>query len=279
MFYLSPINDLVFKKLFGSEANKDLLMSFLNSILGRKGDNLITDVFFKDPYNHQPSMQLKLSVVDVRCIDKLGNTYIVEMQVNPQSDFLARCHYYTACGLSLQLKKGDAYEKLSPVIFIGITDFDLFPDHNRYLSHYYLLDDFDHVCRLHHEEYHFIELTKFKKTVEQLEDISDKWIYFLQNAEKYENFPKEFEKTGPLVKAFDVLERGRWSKKELEDYEKMIDAERVEKSTLKTAESIGVEKGLKKAAREMLLQGILIDVICKVTGLSEEEVKKLKNFK
>lgn len=280
MLYLSPTNDLVFKKLFGTEANKDLLISFLNSILDNKGDKLITDVDFKDSHNHQPSMKLKLSVVDVRCTDKAGNTYIVEMQVNPQSDFLARCHYYTACGLSLQLKRGDEYEELLPVIFIGVTDFDIFSDHTRYLSHYKLLDTVDHVCRLHHEEYHFIELPKFTKTIDQLDDISDKWIYFLKNAEKYENPPQELKKTPPLVRAFDVLERGRWTDTELIEYEKMVDAERVGRSVLKTARNDGHVEGQEeernRIAKDMLLEGAKIDFICRMTRLSEKEIEELK---
>lgn len=276
MLYLSPTNDLVFKKLFGSEANKDLLISFLNGILGRKGDSLIMEVDFKDPYNHQPSMLLKLSIVDVRCRDKAGNTYIVEMQVNEQIDFLARSHYYTACDLSFQLKKGEAYEKLLPVIFIEITDFILFKGHDRYLSHYQLLDTVDHVCRLHHEEFYFVELPKFKKTIDQLKDISDKWIYFLQNAEKYTNPPQELQKTQSLAKAFDVLERGRWSDKDLIKYEKMIDAERVEKSVLKTAEIRGEKRNSIKIARDMLIDGFNDAIIHRLTGLSEQELEELK---
>lgn len=280
MFYLNPINDLVFKKLFGTPANKDLLISFLNGILERKGDQLITDVSFTNPYNHQPSALLKVTIVDVRCTDKKGNSYIVEMQVDPQSDYLARCHYYTACGLSLQLKEGDAYEKLLPVIFIGIANFTLFHDHDRYLSHYRLLDSVDHVCRLYHEEYHFIELKKFTKTIDQLQDISDKWIYFLRHATEYEAPPQQLQKTQPLIKAFDVLERGRWTKQELEIYEKIVDARRVEKSKLKTAKAMGVKEGLKeglfKVAKEMIMQNFEIEVICNVTGLSEKEVESLK---
>lgn len=277
MFYLDPINDLVFKKLFGTEKNKELLISFLNSILNRKNDKIITDVDFTDPHNHQPSAQLKLSVVDVRCTDKAGNTYIVEMQVNPQSDFLARCHYYTACSLSLQLKKGDAYEKLLPVIFIGITDFAIFPDHNRYLSHYHLLDSTDYICRLHHEEYHFIELPKFTKKIDELIDISDKWIYFLKNATNYDTPPEELQKTEPLIKAFNALERGSWSNKELITYEKMIDDERVKKSEIKTASETGKIEERNKIAKELLKKGVSIDVIISVTGLDKKDIEKLKD--
>lgn len=272
MFYLNPINDVVFKKLFGTDANKDLLISFLNGILERKGDKLISDVDFTNPYNHQPSVELKVSIVDVRCTDKAGNNYIVEMQVNPQSDYLARCHYYTACGLSLQLKEGDAYKKLLPVIFIGIANFTLFSDHDRYLSHYRLLDSVDNVCRLHHEEYHFVELKKFKKPIEELTDISDKWIYFLQHATEYETPPQELQKTQPLGRAFDVLERGRWTKQELATYEKFVDAQRVEKSQLETAKMDRCNEIVKK----MLEQNFDIETICAVTGLSEQEVRALK---
>lgn len=288
MFYLDPINDIVFKKLFGTESNKDLLISFLNSILGRTEEKLITDVDFSDPYNHQQSALLKVSIVDVRCTDKAGNNYIVEMQVNPQSDYLARCHYYTACGLSLQLTRGDKYEKLLPVIFIGISDFILFSDHTRHLSHYHLLDNIDHVCRLHHEEYHFIELPKFTKTVEQLQDVSDKWIYFLRHAADHETPPQQLQKTDAIAKAFHALERGRWTKQELISYEKLIDIERVKRSEIDTAFASGEEKGkmegkeegskeaAKKIAKKMLSQQFSVAVICEVTGLSKKDVEALK---
>lgn len=276
MVYLDPTTDLVFKKLFGTEANKELLISFLNGILGRIGDQLIADVDFCDPYNHLPLEELKLSIVDVRCTDKLGNSYIVEMQVNPQSDYLIRCHYYTACGLSLQLKKGDKYEKLLPVVFIGITNFKLFEDHSRYLSHYYLLDTVDHVRRLHHEEFHFIELPKFTKSIDQLENINDKWIYFLRHAGEYEKTPQQLQKTEPLRKAFEVLERSRWTKDELIAYEKAIDAERVRRSELDTAkQSAKMERSI-EIAKGMLIDGYKLDVICKLTGLSEQEVEALR---
>jgi conserved hypothetical protein (putative transposase or invertase) len=272
MLYLSPTNDLAFKKLFGTDANKDLLISFLNSILERKGDKLIVSVDFNNPYNHLPSLEQKLSIVDVKCTDKAKNIYIVEMQVNKQHDFLARCQYYASCGLSMQLAESEAYKKLFPVIFIGVADFKIFSDHNRYLSHYQFLDSIDHVCRLHHTEYHFVELKKFKKTVEQLENIADKWIYFLQNAERCENTPQELQKTQPLVKAFDVLERGRWNTKELEEYEKFVDARRVEKSALETAK---IDER-QEIAKKMLLENAKIEFICKVTGLSKKEIEELK---
>lgn len=292
MPYLNPTNDIVFKKLFGTEANKDLLINFLNAILERKGEDAIVDVDFTNPYNHQPSTILKVSIVDVRCTDKIGNNYIVEMQVDPQSDYLARCHYYTACGLSLQLKEGDAYEKLLPVVFLGIANFTLFPDHNRYLSHYRLLDTADHICRLKHEEYHFIELKKFKKTLDQLESNSDEWIYFLRHAQEYDEPPKKLEKIKSVAKAFNVLERSKWNKQELEAYEKIIDLRRVEASKLKTATEIGRQEGIKKGrqegieegqflgiikvAKEMLSQGLPIETICNITGLSKQELEKIK---
>lgn len=116
--------------------------------------------------------------------------------------------------------------------------------------------------------YHFV--------LTQLQDISDKWIYFLLHATDYDAPPQQLQKTEPLIKAFNALERGRWTKQELITYEKMIDAERVEKSVLKTAETRGEEKGLIKVAKEMLAQNFAIDVICKITGLSKQEVEELR---
>lgn len=228
MIFLDPTNDLVFKKLFGNTAHKNILMSFLNSILERTGEDQIADVVFNDPHNIPEPIQAKHTIVDVRCTDQKGFNYIVEMQVIKQKDYAERCQYYSALALGRQLQQKDEYKKLLPVIFVAILCFDLFKSPN-YTSHHLILDKATGEHGLRHLEFHFIELNKFNKALEAVKSISDKWIYLLKNADTMKTVPAAFKE--PAVKeAFEILEQGNWSVKELEAYDRYLDAIRSQKS-------------------------------------------------
>ena len=191
--YLDPKSDMVFKKLFGSSAHKNILMSFLNSVLERGEGLHIVDVVINDPSNVAETPLSKASIVDVRCTDQQNNQYIIEMQVISQKDYAARAQYYSALALGRQLGSGEKYEKLVPVIFVGILNFALFETKN-YMSHHVILDNKTYTRELKHLEFHFIELKKFSKELEELNTILDKWIYFLRNADSFqEQFKKQFE--------------------------------------------------------------------------------------
>ncbi len=206
MVFLSPQVDLVFKKLFGSPANKLILIDFLNCILGRQEGALISDVTYSDTNNQLKLLEQKLSIIDVRCIDQNKNSYIVEMQIKNQYDFVERAQYYGACGLDIQLQPAESYAKLVPVIFVGIVNFTLFDRHNRYLTHHYIADQNDRERDLRLMEYHFIELPKFTKKLDQLDSLVDKWIYFLKEAHAEAEVPASFGKEPSLKTAFHVLE-------------------------------------------------------------------------
>lgn len=280
MTFLSPQIDLVFKKLFGSPANKGIVIDFLNSVLDRKEGHLITDVTFSDTNNHLKLLEQKFSIVDVRCSDQKNNSYIVEIQVKKQTEFAKRAQYYGACGLDMQLQPTERYKALMPVIFIGIVNFPLFERHQRYLSHHYLMDYDDHERDLSLLEFHFIELPKFTKTVEQLNGLVDKWIYFLKNAAALDDIPAQLESEKSLKEAFRVLTQSNWTRQELALYEKQVDARRVELDVLDTAREEGEQKGRNEerllVARSMLAEGIDATVIAKVTGLAVDALKKLK---
>ena len=139
MIFLDPRSDIAFKKLFGNIAHKNILISFLNSILGRLEGEKIVDVIFNDPTNVAETPLSKMSIVDVRCTDQNNNQYIVEMQVTDQKDYASRAQYYSALALSRQLAASQKYDKLVPVIFVGILDFNLFKTTD-YVSHHVILD-------------------------------------------------------------------------------------------------------------------------------------------
>ncbi|MCX5924999.1 MAG: Rpn family recombination-promoting nuclease/putative transposase [Candidatus Dependentiae bacterium] len=284
MIYLDPKSDIAFKKLFGSAAHKNILMSFLNSVLGRQIGELIIDVVMNDPNNVAETPLSKMSIVDVRCTDQHDNQYIVEMQIVTQKNYAARAQYYSSLALSRQLASGENYEKLVPVIFIGVLDFSLFKT-KKYISHHFLLDDETYEHELEHLEFHFIELPKFNKELDARSTILDKWIYFLKNAEKLQQIPVTL-KEPVITQAFDILAQSNWSKAELIAYDRYLDSIRSYFSQLETAEAIGEEKGRQEGkleeklaiAKELLKLKVLDSAtIAHTTGLTIEQIENLKN--
>jgi len=273
MIFLDPKSDIAFKKLFGDLTHKNILISFLNSVLERVEGEKIVDVTINDPNNVAETPLSKTSIVDVRCTDQCNNQYILEMQVITQQDYAARAQYYSALALSRQLASGEKYHKLVPVIFVGILDFKLFKS-KHYLSHHLILDNKTYIQELKNFEFHFIELEKFNKEIDTLTTILDKWIYFLKHAVTLQKIPANFK--DPILKeAFDVLAQSNWSKKELEAYDRYLDAIRSSASQLDTAYDQGRFESKIEIAKQ-LLDVLDVDTIAKKTGLSIKEIEKLK---
>ncbi len=275
MIFLDPTNDMVFKKLFGNSEHKNILISFLNSILEKKEGEKIVDVIINDPNNYPERLELKHSIVDVRCTDQKKNNYIVEMQVAKEHDYAQRCQYYTALAIGRQLQKKEEYKELNPVIFVGILDFD-FLKGPHYLSHHFLLEKDTHEHALRHIEFHFIELKKFNKTVEKLINNAEKWIYLLKNADKLNKIPSILKQLPDMQNAFDLLEQGNWSIQELEQYDYYYKILRSQKSQVETGREEGREEKARAIAKNLLIKNkFSFQEISEVTGLTLEEIKNL----
>jgi predicted transposase/invertase (TIGR01784 family) len=298
MRFLDPTIDIVFKKLFGTVVHKDILIHFLNSVLGREEGNLIVDVVFNDLTNIPETLELKESIVDVRCTDQSKHQYIIEMQVSPQKDYAQRAQYYSALALSRQLEKSEKYEKLVPVIFIGILDFSLFAC-KEYISKHSILNTKTYENELTNLQFYFIELSKFDIKIEKIESILDKWIYFLKHASQLRKIPESYQKQVVFDNAFRALEEGSWSRGELEAYDRYLDAIRSRASQLETALEMGMEKGIQKGMEKGIKKGIKEGIkegelrkalevarelvnfhdtktIARITGLSEAQIEELK---
>jgi predicted transposase/invertase (TIGR01784 family) len=177
-----------------------------------------------------------------------------------------------------------------PVVFVGILDFTLFKNNN-YLNHHFIINKETGECELHHLEFHFIELTKFTKQLEDLKTLLDKWIYFLKEADTLRAIPPSLQE--PLLKeAFDVLEQGSWSMEELTAYDKILDDERSFASQIDTAAKEGRQEGRQEGREEgrweekmrlaeQLLKSNMLDVpaIAQLTGLSATQIEELKKKK
>ena len=281
MKFLDPTTDPMFKRLFANQAKKEIVISFLNSVLGREGQETIVDVVITDPHNNQETDQLKFSVVDARCTDQNGKQYIVEMQVDNEYNYAHRSQYYACLGITRQLEAVKNYKELMPVIFVGVLGFNLFKNNDAYLTIHQTLNVKTHERDLQLMEFCYIELQKFTKTIDQLDNVVDKWIYLLQNASKFDQIPVQLQKPAALEEAMTTLNQGSMTLKELAVYDKYLDARRVEQSVLETAQARGEAMGQamgerQKAltiARQLLATGMAVEQVALIVGLAVEDIK------
>jgi predicted transposase/invertase (TIGR01784 family) len=289
MQFLKATTDIAFKKLFGNQAHSELTISFLNAILERKEGELITKVSIHDGANYPDTFDKKVSFIDVSCTDQTGKKYIIEMQVINEHNFIERSQYYASLVLSRQLNKKGHYEDLVPVIFVGVVYFKLFKGAD-YLSHHLILDQKTHEHALKHLEFHFIELSKFEKTIEELTSTTQKWVYLIKHAHELYTIPAQFKNPQEMAEAFGVLNRGGWTENEFDAYEAELDTLRRtvwadeakelkhEKELLAAREAAEQTKAvLQKTICNMLAEGITIDNIARITGLPVEQIRKLQN--
>lgn len=220
MRFISPKTDFAFKKIFGSSDSKEILISFLNALL-YAGESKIQDLEIIDPYSSGTAVGLKDTYLDVKAQLDTHEIVIIEMQVLSVSAFDKRVVYNAAKTYATQLKSGEGYFKLKPVIALTITDFIMFDRHDRVISKYRFKDLEDSIeYRTHELELVFVELPKFKKNLDQLEQLADKWIYFVKNAPDLEIIPEPMQVVPELNKAMNIANRANLAVKDLEDLEK-----------------------------------------------------------
>lgn len=180
--YLNPKNDIAFKKIFGTEKNKDILIHFLNDMISSNAESPIEEVTFLNTTQDPDVKAQKTSVVDVLCKDVRGEFYIVEMQVARQSGFEKRAQYYASKTYCSQMVPGGEYSHLKKVIFFAIIDFCLFPNNEEYICEHVIMDKKTHSHDLKDFSFTFLELPKFNKKPNELTSMMDKWAYFFKHA-------------------------------------------------------------------------------------------------
>ena len=278
MCRLNPRVDFAFKKLFGSEENKDILISFINSVLDEEE---IKDIILKNPYNEKKIKEDKLSILDIKAVDKKGNWYNVEMQITDQEYYDKRALYYWARLYTGQLKSGVNYDKLEKTIVINILNFNCLEEED-YHNTYKLLNCHSKEELINHLEIHFIELEKYNKDLSEARTALDRWTEFLKKAHKYnkDKIPAELSQIKSIEKAIKTLDTMYLNEEEREVYEARLKWLRDEEMALKKAEKKGMEKGIKKNKKEiaikMLKKGMKVSDIVDITGLNLEKLEKIK---
>lgn len=282
---LDPKNDVAFKRIFGTEKNKDVLMHFLNDMLVFKGNPLIQDVTFLSPIQDPEISIKKTSIVDVLCKDSKGNTYIVEMQVAKAKGFEKRAQYYASKAYCSQVNVGEGYKNLKEVVFLAIADYVMFPDKKALKSDHVILDRETFEHDLTDFSFTFLEIGKFKKQksdINSLSNLVEKWCYFFKYAEDVtpEELQKIVGKDRVIKKAYEELDRFYWTEEELMSYEAVIKRELDYEAVMEAALDQKYDDGMAEARREIALQ-MLSDKepderIIKYSKISTEELTKLK---
>ncbi|MDG7053618.1 MAG: Rpn family recombination-promoting nuclease/putative transposase [Wolbachia endosymbiont of Alcedoecus sp.] len=276
--FLDPKNNYAFKRIFGTEKNKDILIHFLNDVLNLTGEAKIQDVEFLNPILNPDISSKKESIVDVLCRSKNGVQVIVEMQVARTTGFEKRAQYYAAGAYFSQADVGGKYQDLKEVIFIAITDFVLFPKEPEHVSTHHILNIKTYRYYLKDFKFVFIELPKFSKTKEdQLDNIFEKWCYFFKYASETseEDLRKIVGSDEVIGRAYNELVGYNWTKEERAIYYDDKKREDDNFSCIMQSRIEGKIEGKIEVAKAMLAEGMNVATIAKVTGLSTDEIEKL----
>ncbi|BDU50557.1 Rpn family recombination-promoting nuclease/putative transposase [Haliovirga abyssi] len=287
MCRINPRVDFAFKKLFGTESNKKLLIDLINSIVSE--EDQVKELELKNPYNDKNFRNDKLSILDIKAIDQRGQWYNIEMQVIDQEYFDKRALYYWARLYSGQLSAGVNYDNLKKTISINILNFRCL-DEEKYHNIYKIINSESGKEFINHLEIHFIELEKYD---EKMSTMLDRWVNFLKKAEGYDKnrLPKELAEVESIKKAVELLDDMSLNYEERESYEARLKWLRDEEAAIKTAEKKGFKKGQKEGIEQgreegreeekikiakSLLDILDIKTISEKTGLSEEQIRILK---
>ena len=295
--YINPYTDFGFKKLFGTEANKDILIDFLNEIVNK--EHKIKDLTFNNTENFGDLEQDRKAIFDIYCETFSGEKIIIEMQKAKINFFKDRAVFYTTFPIKEQAEKGNWSFELRPVYCIAILDFEFDKGVKRAnyrsdvsLKNQYCEEFFNKL------KYIFIEMPKFNKKENELETHFEKWLYFLKHLADLDSIP-DILKEKVFEKGFKTAEIAALDKPQHEAYEKNLLQYWEMTSAIDTAFEDGIEQGIEKGiakgmeqerskqeelrkqekletTRKMLAEGLDIKMISNICGLSIAEIKKLK---
>ncbi len=270
MKFVDVKNDVAFRKIFGNENRKEVLISFLNAVLLLENDRKIVSVDILTPYQLPALKGGKVTIVDVKAKDQSDKNYIVEMQVADVDGFDKRVLYYASKSYSSQIDRGDLYEQLNPTFFIGILDFEATKNKD-YISRHKIIDIITGENFIKDIEFNFIELPKFNKRETELTSVIEQWVYFIKNAEDLELIPESVKDEG-LKSAYQDADKYNWTKAELEAYDYALMREQDDRGRMSFAQ----RKVREDIARSLFKTGLSTQEIAVHTQLTTEQVEKLR---
>jgi predicted transposase/invertase (TIGR01784 family) len=271
--YVNPYTDFGFKKLFGEEGSKDLLIDFLNQLL--PAHHQIAQLSFKNPENFSNTAEERKAIFDIYCESASGERFIVEMQKAKMHFFKDRSLFYSTFPIREQGQKGVWNFRLLPVYFIAILDFiyDEKEDERKFRRDVCLKDQDGDVFydKLH---FKFLQMPLFNKTENQLETHFDKWVYFLKHLEDMDHIPAILNEP-VFQKGFDIAEVSHLSSEQYDDYLKSVLSYNEAKAVTDTAFADGEKAKALEVAKVLKVQGVELSIIVLSTGLTAEAIEAL----
>ena len=284
--YVNFYTDFAFKKLFGTEVNKDLLISFLNSLFD--GKEVIEDLQYLNVEHLGHAIAERKAVFDVYCKNDKGEKFLIEMQKAEQSYFIDRSIYYSTFPIQEQAPKGKWNFELKRVYTIGILNFTFNENDPNYMHHEVKLMEinkkeifFDKLT------YIYLEMPKFRKEESELVTVLDKWLYAMKNLDTLLERPKALQ-DAVFKRFFDQAEIANFTAEEQYDYREsqkdfwdlnnVIETaeKKGEKKGFEMGEKTGFEKGIIESARNMIKAGIDKQTVINALNLTPEIIKELR---
>ena len=283
--YLDIFTDFGFKKIFGEEANKLILIDFFNALL--PDISPIRDLTFKNTEQQGININDRKAVFDIYCENDKGEKFIVEMQKTKQDFFKERTLYYATFPIREQAEKGYWDFNLKAVYCVALIDFT-FNDQLEKKKRNDVIYDIrlrDKSGNTFYDKLTFVylEMPNFKKTELELETRLDKWLYFIKNLENFQSIPGIFKDEVVFLDALQKAELAKFDESQMYSYEASLKGYRDSINQLNTAKREGRSEGRMegnveatyKIAKAMIVRGLPNDLISETTGLIIEEIEKL----
>jgi predicted transposase/invertase (TIGR01784 family) len=286
---IDPKIDYAFKRVFGREQNRDILIALLNAVLQPPEDLAVVSVEILNPFNDKETADDKLSIVDVRARDGRGRHFNVEMQMLADKYFTRRLLYYWSRLYAQQLQEADPYELLRPTIsicFVNSVRFPEFPEHH---LRFRLADETHGVLFNEDLDLHILELPKFTRTAAELTTPLEAWLYFLRHADDVDlaALPAPLAAKN-IRRALEELQVIKQNEVDRERYEARVKLQRDAISRELAAQQEGLEKGIEQGlqlgreqgvrlgkAAELIRRIHLCQRLLKQPLTSEEELRRL----
>lgn len=270
--YINLLTDFGFKRVFGTEPNKHLLIDFLNTLL--PADRQIEDLTFKNNENVGNTPVDRKAIFDIYCQGTNGERFIVELQKAKQNFFKDRSVFYATLPIQEQALKGDWNFNLAPVYAVGILDF-VFDDHKDSTTLSHTVDLKDQDCNVFYDKLKFIyiELPKFRKTLEELETHGDKWLFLLKNLAELTDRPTPLQE-GVFNELFDVAEIANFSAAEQDGYQTSLKYYRDLNNVVDTSREEGRAEGRTEGKLGLLMRMLSV----KLGAVPESTITRMEEL-
>ncbi|MDZ7959504.1 MAG: Rpn family recombination-promoting nuclease/putative transposase [Aulosira sp. DedQUE10] len=239
--YISLLTDFGFKRVFGTEPNKRLLIDFLNTLL--PAHHRIQNLTFKNNENLGNTPVDRKAIFDIYCQAETGERFIVEIQKAKQNFFKDRSVYYATFPIQEQALKGEWNYELTSVYTVGVLDF-VFDDHKHEETLVHTVELKNQSCEVFYDKLKFIyiELPKFTKSLDELESHFDKWLFLLKHLAELSDRPQPLQEE-IFNELFDVAEIANFSPIEQQSYHNSLKYYRDLNNVVDTSRQEGKEEG------------------------------------